>query len=83
MMLFNMDGLFEKYGFQPGEGPEKWVAMIFYGMSQTLLGILITSTCMYVRPTGPVCFSNVPSALSDACQYCSGGVITCQARCGR
>lgn len=46
MMIFNLDGLFESYGFVADGLLGKWMAMIFYGMAQSLISNLVASTCM-------------------------------------
>ncbi len=51
MMLVNMDGLFDAYGFKSDGILAKWVAMIFTGIAQSLVGIFITSSCMLSADT--------------------------------
>jgi hypothetical protein len=46
MMLFNLDALFEGYGFESEGLLKKWVAMIFSGMAQALVSSAIISLFM-------------------------------------
>eukprot|EP01043_Picozoa_sp_COSAG02_P051402 COSAG02_NODE_5405_length_4355_cov_12.651325_3_plen_275_part_00 len=46
MMLFNMDGLFDQYGFKSDGILSKWVHATFTGLAQALVAIFISSTCM-------------------------------------
>lgn len=46
MMLFNMQGLFDQYGFQQDGILAKWVTMTFTGIAQALVSIFISSACL-------------------------------------
>lgn len=46
MMLFNMDGLFEQYGFKSDGILAKWAHATFNGIAQSLVSIFISSSCM-------------------------------------